>query len=80
MASTGRAGAGSNVPTKQTFVVWAPENTDLDAYSRRHDVRAERKKRLDRLGREYHKLSENQIKRFCNILSPASVQHSETSH
>jgi hypothetical protein len=68
MASTGSVGAGSNVPTKQTFVVWAPDNTDRDAYSRRLDVRAERKKPLDRLRREYHKLSEHQIKRFCNLV------------
>ena len=50
MASS--AGADSNVPTKQTFVVWAPDNTDPDAFSRRLDVRAEHKKRLDRLADE----------------------------
>jgi len=49
---TSSADAESGVPTKQTFVVWAPDRTDPDALSRRLAVRAEHLERVRRLTAE----------------------------
>ena len=47
---TSNAAAESGIPpTKQTFVVWAPDSTDPDTLSRRLTVRAAHLERVRRL-------------------------------
>ena len=43
------ASSNTSIPTKQTFVVWAPDYTDPDAVSRRLSVRAKHSERVKQL-------------------------------